>query len=190
MMLGNSNRSVRRDLLTVFAVVLFLTAEMAFSQSLGDVARENQQKKAADTSSAPAKVITNADLPKNPDGYTGPPTAEEQPPAPDTAASHRATAQRATERRSAEQWKRQILAQRNVIANLQERVDRLRGSIRFVDPNVAYDYYAGTTFNRSQAAQMQRLKELDQQLAEQKRRLLDLQEAARHAGMHTPVYDP
>jgi hypothetical protein len=32
--------------------------------------------------------------------------------------------------------------------------------------------------------------QIQQQLDEQKRKLVEMQEAARHAGMHTAVYDP
>ena len=42
-------------------LVLGITAA-SYGQSLGDVARENREKKAADTSTAPPEVITNLDL--------------------------------------------------------------------------------------------------------------------------------
>lgn len=45
-------------------------------------------------------------------------------------------------------------------------------------------------YNRYQARQLERVAQMQQQLDEQKRKLDRMQEAARHAGMHTAVYDP
>jgi hypothetical protein len=44
--------------------------------------------------------------------------------------------------------------------------------------------------NRYQVRKLERLAQLQQQLDQQKKKLEDMQEAARHAGMHTAVYDP
>jgi hypothetical protein len=37
---------------------------------------------------------------------------------------------------------------------------------------------------------MEREAQMQEQLGEEKNKLEQMQEAARHAGMHTPVYDP
>lgn len=161
---------------------------LVWGQSLGEVARENREKKAASTS-APAKVITNADLGIDPDGNQSAEDAPASSPA-SAVASRKAAEQRAAEQRAAGQWKKKILAQKNTIATLQARVDALRATIQFVDPNTTYDYYSALAYNRSQARQIERLKVLEAQLAGQQQKLEDMQEAARHAGMHTPVYDP
>jgi hypothetical protein len=50
--------------------------------------------------------------------------------------------------------------------------------------------YETLPYNRYQAQQLQRVAQIQQQLDEQKRKLDRMQEAARHAGMHTAVYDP
>lgn len=186
-----SSRFFRHRALLSITAFLLLASVMAYGQQpLGDVARENREKQ-TDPASPPPKVITNADLPKNPDGYTGPPANEGEAPSPEQAeASRQAAEQREADQRAAEQWRRRILTQENTVANLQARVARLRASIHFVDPNATYDYYSGLAYNRQQARQMERLNQLQQQLEQQKRKLENLQEAARHAGMHTPVYDP
>jgi hypothetical protein len=44
--------------------------------------------------------------------------------------------------------------------------------------------------NQYQARQLERLAQMQLQLNQQKKKLEDMQEAARHAGMHTAVYDP
>jgi hypothetical protein len=87
----------------------------------------------------------------------------------------------------AERKKKRILAQENKIVNLQTRVDKLKASIYFADPNVHYD---AMVYNRYQARQLQRPTQMQRQLDQQKKELEDMQEAARHAGMHTAVYDP
>jgi len=174
-------------------------SQSASSQSLGEIARENQEKKSAATT-AP-KVFTNADLPKDPDGYTGPPASQDQDasPSPDNAAAsrvenRRAAQQRAAEQRAAEQWRQQIFAQKNRVAILQQRVARLRARIHFVDPGNPYasdpSYWAGLAYNAQETRLMERLHDMEVQLSQQKHKLEDMQEAARHAGMHTNVYDP
>jgi hypothetical protein len=190
-MLLFSSLSLRSCFLLPIATVLLLASPATHGQSLGEVARENREKKAADASTPP-KVITNADLPKNPDGYAGPPASEgEEPTAPVNAeADRKAAQQRAAEQRAAEQWKKRILAQENTVAHLQARLAHLKASIHLVDPNASYDSYQGLAYTRYQARQLERLRQLEEQLDMQRKRLEDLQEAARHAGMHTAVYDP
>jgi hypothetical protein len=192
--------------LNVVAIAL-LMGSAAFGQSLGDVARENREKQNAGDASAPTpkpKVITNKDLPKDPNadpttstapaasanadatasadanGITSGKTAESR------AAERHYAQQRAAEERAAEQWKRQIVAQKTKMANLQARIDQLQASIRLANGNVQ----AEQPFNRYQARQLQQVAQMQQQLSEQKIRLDQMQDAARHAGMHTVVYDP
>ncbi len=167
-------------------------------QSLGDIARANQEKKAAEAAGAtPQKVITNADLSKNSDGDTEQPADQNQNPAPDparAATSRKAAQQRAAEQRAGEHWRQQILEQKDKVANLQARCDRLRARIHFADPGNPYTsgigYYAGQAYNAQEARQMERLHDMEYQLNQQKQKLERMQEAARHAGMHTTVYDP
>lgn len=180
-----------RMFLSVVAIALWVTSA-AYGQSLGDVARENREKKQSeDASAAPSKVITNKDLPRDPDANQGSP--ETQPRA-DVAASsqaadrmaQRATEQRMAEQRAAEQWKRQILAQKNKMAALQARIDTLKASIHSVGGTVQSE----GPYNRYQTRQLERLAQMQQRLDVQRVKLEQMQEAARHAGMHTAVYDP
>jgi len=176
-----------RTLPTVFIASLAMCLT-CFGQSLGDVARENREKKESEASTTPPKVITNANLPKDPDADSGNKTEENtQPTTRKNAVSSKHSAeQRAAEHRVAEQWKRKILAQEDTVANLRSRVDRLHASIHFSSVST----YENQPYNRYQARQMERLAQLQEQLDQQKRKLEDMQEAARKAGMHTPVYDP
>jgi hypothetical protein len=188
--------------IAVVAVVL-LMSPVAVGQSLGDIARENREKQnAEDASSAAAKpkVITNKDLPKDPNADVTPnavPAASVTASAPTGAASSSKTAenraaerhfaqQRAGEQRAAEQWKRQIVAQKTRIANLEARIDQVQASIRVANGEVQ----AEQPFNHYQARQLQQVALMQQQLNEQRIRLDQMQDAARRAGMHTAVYDP
>jgi len=179
---------MQRMCLRILAIA-WLMSLAAYGQSLGDIGRENREKQnAQDASGARPKVITNKDLSEDPEGNQGPSEAQ---PGTGTAASnpdadHRSEQQRLAEQRAAEQWKRQILAQENKIANLQARIDLLNAAIHSVGGTAQYE---GPS-NRYQARQLLRVAQMQQQFDEQKRKLDAMQEAARHAGMHTLVYDP
>ena len=168
--------------------IALLMSSAVYGQSLGDVARDNREKKSEDASAAQPKLITNADLPKDPDANQEQP--EEQAgtgaAASSKAADHRSAEQRLAEQRAADHWKRQILAQKNKMATLQARIDQLNASIQSAYGTVQTE----GPYNRYQARQLQRVAQIQQQLDEQKRKLDEMQEAARHAGMHTAVYDP
>jgi hypothetical protein len=169
-------------------LAFLLVAGAAYGQSLGDVARENRDQKAAAASTQSSKVITNKDVQKDADEDSdAPKDAPPQPSPASAAASRNAAAQRAAEQHAAAQWKQKILGQESRIALLQARADRIQSTIQSENPNGTYEVPVST---RYQARQLERLKETQDQLVQQKRILEDMQEAARHAGMHTPVYDP
>jgi predicted RNase H-like nuclease (RuvC/YqgF family) len=176
---------MQRIFLKILAIALLMNSA-AYGQSLGDVARENRGKKTEDASAAQPKVITNSDLPKDTDANQEPAEARSGASASSTAADHRSAQQRLAEQRAADQWKRQILAQKNKMATLQSRMDQLNASVHSAGGSVQYE----GPYNRYQARQLQRVAQIQQQLDEQKMKLDQMQEAARHAGMHTAVYDP
>lgn len=177
---------MRRIFLAIFATALLMSSA-AYGQSLGDIARANREKQNAENASAAQpKVITNANLPKDPDANQESAEAQSGPSATSAAADHRSAQQRLSEQRAADQWKRQILAQKNKMANLQARIDQLNASIRSAGGSVQYE----GPYNRYQARQLQRVAQIQLQLDEQKMKLDQMQEAARQAGMHSAVYDP
>jgi hypothetical protein len=186
--------------LKMLAIALLISSA-SYGQSLGEIARENREKKAENASTAPPKVITNQTLPTDPGANEGsseaPPVASAAASSQDAAGSgrrladlrvaeqHLAEEQRA-QQRTAEQWKRQILAQKNRMATLQARIDQLHASIQSANGDVQSE----GPYNRYQARQLERVAQIQQQLDAQKRKLDQMQDAARHAGMHTAVYDP
>jgi predicted RNase H-like nuclease (RuvC/YqgF family) len=176
---------MQRVFLRIFAIALLINSA-AYGQSLGDIARENREKKSEAASAEQPKVITNASLPKDPDANQEPAEAQPGASASPKAADNRSAQQRLAEQRAADQWKRQILAQENRMATLQARIDQLNASIRSAGGSVQYE----GPYNRYQVRQLRRVAQIQMQLDEQKMKLDQMQEAARHAGMHTAVYDP
>jgi hypothetical protein len=178
-----------------YGVVLLLTAAaMAQSgPSLGDVARTNREKQQAQRADGTRpQVITNADLPADPPGV---PESDASEPMTmvsgvsrplENRSAPRFTEQDRAQQRAGEQWRERIESQEGRISELQARIDQM---------NAAIHSSGGATlsegpYNRYQARQMQRIAQMQETLDLQKRKLAMMQEAARHAGMHTNVYDP
>lgn len=193
------SNQLRFAVLFALATLLLNAAAFGQSQSLGDIARENREKKAeAESSPASPKVITNKTLPTDPDAITTA-TDEANHNAPGARRSRlreeqEASHERANEQRAEARWHGRIVQQASVVGNLRIRVDRLKASTRFTDPNYYRNgsaaYSAGLNYNGAQARRLERLAQLQQQLDREKYKLEQLQEAARHAGMHTGVYEP
>lgn len=156
-------------------VVFAALAGAVFGQSLGDVARQTRQKEKA-RGTARKKVVTNEDLPESPD--LGPAQQETLGPMKPKATTPEA---------SAAEWKTIILAQKNRIAELQTNIDKLSSSIRYVEANA---YVNGAKYNEHQARKQVQVENMQKQLAEQKKKLEEMQDAARKAGMGSAVYDP
>jgi hypothetical protein len=170
-----------------------LMSSAVFAQSLGDVARENREKKAGEEASATApqpRLITNKDLPKDAEGSSQPIRDEKRADAihdqVDQRQPARSTEQRLAEQRAAQRWKRLIQAQKNRIAPLQVRADELNASIHSAYGSVQTE----GPYNRYQGRLMERLAQVQEQLATQKLKLEQMQEEARQAGLHSAVYDP
>lgn len=166
----------------IFAIAVLLTSA-AFGQSLGDVARANrEQQQAQQAAGTTPKVITNADVPSDPSGTP----ASDAPPRPVNRASEQKSAQeQLAQQRAAQQWRARIQAQKNKVAELQARVDRMNAALHPAG-GVVYD----NPSSRYQGRQMENLAQMQQMLDQQKQQLSTLQDEARRAGMHTSVYDP
>lgn len=165
----------------LLAVVLLLGGT-AFGQSLGEVARAQRQKQKAketQTSGTPRKVVTDEDMPEHPEAAVEDSTSKSDNAQTETP--------KASGQQSAEAVKAAITAQKNVIASLQTQCDKLSESIHYVQANL---YVNGAEYNRYQQQKQQQLQRAQAQLADQKKKLEDMQEAARHAGFGSAVYDP
>jgi hypothetical protein len=162
------------------ALALLATAAVAQDEpSLGDVARKQRHEHEKDAHS-PKKVITNDQIPSRP------PSAEESSSAAGEESSLKNTP--ALERQdSAEHWKHVIQEQKEAIASNQKRLDEFKASIHFVEAN---RYSNGVRYNEEQLRRQKEAERGEKQLEEQKKKLADMQEAARRQGFGSAVYDP
>jgi hypothetical protein len=169
-------------LLVAAQSLLITTAVAQDSPSLGDLARQQKQEKdkskPAPGKDAKPKVITNEEIPEH-----------AQSPSLRKVSTHEAPQEPTYNgpKISAEQWKSQIFAQKNQVANLQNQIDELNESVRFAPANCA----AGCVgWNERQREKQQRAERMQGQLEDQKKRLEDMQESARKQGYGSAVYDP
>jgi len=153
----------------------FLLVSAAYGQSLGDVARQEREKQKTQAEQTTPKVFTNEDLPT--DGgisVTGNSPVE-------TPGS------RPLGSRSAEGWKAQIARQKEVVEDLQSRMERLNTSIRFAPGNCVRGC---VQYNERQIQKQDTVQTMQLQLDEQKRKLEQMQDAARKEGFGNSVYEP
>ena len=171
-----------------FSLAVLLAAAIAFGQQtpLGDVARQQREKQKAKPTNRVSKVVTDEDLPKHPDSETDSATKDDAKDV-DTGDQSSAKSSRPAEGHSAEQWQAQILIQKRSIAAQQEQVERMRASIHFVDASL---YVNGGQYNERQRRRQIQLEQMEKYLGQQKKRLADMQDAARRAGFGNSVYDP
>jgi len=168
-----------------FTALISLTAVTGNSQdapSLGDLARQQRQQreqsKAVPAKDAKAsKVITNEEIPEHSESaWVRKVSAQES-----GSASYNGP------KIPAEQWKSQIVAQKNQVATLQNQIDELNESTRFAPPNCVANCVG---WNERQREKQQRAERMQAQLEDQKKRLDDMQESARKQGYGSSVYDP
>jgi hypothetical protein len=148
-------------------------------ESLGDVARQQRQKQQAKDPKAAPNVVTNEEIPESPDASA---TSANDNDGPSESASSSSTG-----KRTAGQWKAEIVARKTRIAALQSQVERLNDSVHFVEAN---RYYNGVQYNQYQLKKQQEAQRMQKQLDSEKKALGDAQESARKAGFGSAVYDP
>jgi len=180
---------------TVFLASASLGQSSCNPPSLGDLARkqrESKQKDAKDAKDAPAKakdapakakkVVTDEDMPEHaPDsdeavaGQDGPHDEASVPKSADDVV------------RTGDQWKAAIAQRKAALADLKNRMDKLNGSIHFVEANA---YRNGVEYNKKQEQKQQDVERMQAQYDDQRRDLEQMQENARKAGYGSAVWDP
>ena len=147
-------------ILAAVGLILMLVASLAAAQSLGDVARQERQKRAKETKK-PVKVVTNEDFP-------APPPAEEAKPAAPSSASEETPAE------SAEQPAAQPTEQPAAQTTAEEAAPPTAEEAKPEDKQKTRDYWQG----RFRAAK-QRIADAEelQRLAEDELSLLQIQQA-------------
>ena len=179
---------MQRMFLKILAAVLLMNLA-AYAQSLGEIARQYKEKLAAEEAAGNGpKTYTNQDIPPADQVGTPEPTEQSRPAArpPDGVFPDRSEERRFAEQRAGEQWRRNIRMQENRVASLEARIDQLNSMIHSPYGSAQYE----GPYTRNQARAEQRLDQLQQALGYEKQRLADMQDAARHAGMNSRVYDP
>jgi DNA repair exonuclease SbcCD ATPase subunit len=170
--------------------------------SLGEIARQVKLKKqqreaqlktkeaathdaqAAEATPAPpaktAHLVTNDDAPEH---------ATVTPVSTHPAGSAPADSQAETgdHQAKAENWKSQIMAQKNAVAQLQQEMKSLSDSIHFAGGNCIANC---SQWNERQQQKQQEVDTMKAQLEEQQKALEEMQEAARKEGFGSSVYEP
>jgi hypothetical protein len=169
--------------------------------SLGEIARQVKLKKQQREAQLKAKETATHDA-----------QASEATPAPPAKTAHLVTNDDAPERATvtpvsahpastpadsqadtgdhpakAENWKSQILAQKNAVAQLQQEMKSLSDSIHFAGGNCIANC---AQWNERQQQKQQEVDTMKAQLEEQQKALEEMQEAARKEGFGSSVYDP
>lgn len=174
--------------------------------SLGEIARQVRLKKqqreaqlaqakakqAPDSNSQSADATPTAPPPKTAHLVTNDETPERASVTP--AAAHEPTSAEPDADKSAgdhaaqaENWKSQIVAQKNEIAALQQDITNLSNSIHFAGGNCVANC---AQWNERQQQKQQEVETMKAQLEQQQKRLEEMQETARKAGFGSSVYDP
>ena len=177
---------IRCRICLLFTATIVLIAVSANSQealSLGDVARQQRQQK-GQSKTTPAKdaksskVITNEEIPEHAEAGSLHKVSAQETGMPASSTGPKI---------SAEQWRSQIVTQKNQVVSLQNQIDELNESIRFAPPNCVANCVG---WNERQREKQQRAERMQAQLEDQKKRLDDMQESARKQGYGSSVYDP
>ena len=182
-------------------------------QSLGDLARQvraqKQQKAAQGTDAAKTvkSVSETAEISANdtkPNKGDQTPTNEETPDHAGTKSGSSAhsdaknleskdskasdSAPNAADREAqAENWKSQILEQKNTIAELQQQIDQVSGSIQYAGANCVSNC---EKWNEHQQHKQEQVDTMKSQLEELQHHLEEMQESARKQGFGSSVYEP
>ena len=164
------------------ALAILLASTTVHAQSLGDVARQQKsQKTEAPAAPTPKKVYTDEDF-----GTSEP---SDKSTSPDAKHSTKPTDEKEKKQTtmSADQWKAKIQKKKDLIAAIQERIDKLEGSVNYVQNNRNI-YTNAPEYNEHQHQRALAAERLKAELEQQKSELSDLQEQARQQGFGNAVY--
>lgn len=171
--------------------------------SLGEIARQLKLKKQKEAQLKPAKdtpsqeVQTSEAAPSPPAAKTAhlvtnddaPERASVTPASTHPADSDKPDSQanNGGQQAKAENWKSQILAQKNAIAALEQDIKSIGDSIHYAGANCVANC---TQWNEKQQQKQQDVDTMKAQLEEARKQLEEMQESARKQGFGSSVYDP
>jgi len=177
---------ILRTLSVVLAAGVSLFSCAAYGQdapSLGDVARQQRQKKAQSAAvpgkeAKPSKVITNEQLPSQTGGgnfNAGAGSGAAPISSPDGT------------KQSIEDIKAQFVAQKHQISSLQAHIDEVSESIRFAPGNCVANC---VQWNEAQKQKQREVEQMQTQLEEARKHLQEMQDEARKQNYGSSIYDP
>jgi hypothetical protein len=170
--------------LTLFAL---LARGQDEQQSLGDVARKTREQKQQNketqgktkaTAKAP-RVITDEQVAHS--------TNEPSPATSSRDDSSTSSADAPAGKLPPDQWRSRILAQKNAVSTLQSNIDKVNESIQFAPGNCVSGC---VQWNERQKQKQSEVEQMRAELAEQQKRLGEMQDAARQQGYGSSVTDP
>jgi hypothetical protein len=148
-----------------------------------EAANQDAQASQATPVALPAKtahLVTNDDAPEH--ASVTPVSTQ-----PTSAAPAGSQANAGDHEAKAQNWKSQILNQKNAIAELQQDIKSIGDSIHFAGANCVANC---AQWNERQQQKQQEVDSMKAQLEEQQKALEQMQEAARKEGFGSSVYDP
>ena len=163
------------------ALAILLASTAAHAQSLGEVARQQKsQKTESPAAPTPKKVYTDEDFgASEPSDKSAPPEAKHS--------SNPADEKKKQSTTSADQWRAKIQKKKDMIASLQERIDKLEASVNYVQNNRNL-YTNAPEYNEHQHQKELAAQRLKAELEQQKSELSDLQGQARQQGFVNSLY--
>ncbi|HET9743805.1 MAG TPA: hypothetical protein VFQ00_13735 [Terriglobales bacterium] len=161
------------------ALLLILGAHLD-AQSLGDLARAQQESKQQSGTPATKKVYTNEDL-KSGSSSEEAGEPQRQP----SADKHQSNEGQPAQQLTPEQWKALIQTQKDKIADLQQKIDKAQARVHYVQSDL---YYNGVQHNEREKRYQEQIDRAKSVLDQEKQKLAEMQEAARQAGMGNAVY--
>jgi len=179
-------------LLAASSLLTISAAAQDESPSLGDVARQSRQQKPkaspsktaktlTEPNSKPAHVITNEELPEH---ATTSATPHQENGASATSTTPATTG---TRDEQGQQLKDQIQSQKQAIAALQQQIREIGDSIQYAGGNCVSNC---VQWNERQKQKQDEVEGMKAQLADQQKKLEEIQEAARKQGFGSSIYEP
>jgi hypothetical protein len=168
-------------------LALLIVPMSGYAQSLGEVARQQKdgknQKSGSPPASTPKKVYTDEDFGSSESKDPG--AAPTKDKAGSSTGSHAEKEKQPT--MSADEWRAKIQRKKDIIAALQDRIDKLDASVNYVQNNRNL-YTNAPEYNAYQHRKQLAAEQLKGVLEQQKTDLSDLQDQARQQGFGNSVY--
>ncbi len=154
-------------------------AQLKAKEAANQDAQASEATPAAPTAKT-ARLVTNDDTPER---ATVTPVSTH----PTSSAPADSQAESGDHQAKGENWKSQILNQKNAIAALQQDIKSIGDSIHFAGGNCVANC---AQWNERQQQKQQEVDTMKAQLEEQQKALEEMQESARKEGFGSSVYDP